>query len=221
VLQAPFYSLDGQIAVDLPGARAVFTTRSWGDVRETAREIGDRLGVAPVRPHQVHGNHCLEIAAEQPADVAVEVQADAIVTARSGVAAMVMTADCLAIALAGGGVVAAVHAGWRGLDSGVIAAAVTRLQKLAPGEPLTAAIGPAAGVCCYEVGPELHQRFAGFSVGANLDLKAIARSQLEAAGVATIDDVDLCTICSDPALLFSYRRDGAQTGRQALLTWST
>jgi hypothetical protein len=221
VLEAPFYSVDGQFAIDLPGAQAVFTTRSWGDVRETADEIGSRLGVAPVRPRQVHGNRFLQLETDPPTGVLVDIEADAILTARSGVAPMVMTADCLPIAVAAGGAVAAIHAGWRGLDSAVIAGAVGRLKELAPDEPLTAAIGPAAGACCYEVGAELRERFAGFSTGTNLDLKAIARTQLEAAGVATIHETGICTICSDPALLFSYRRDGVQTGRQALLTWLT
>ena len=64
-LRAPFYERDGQIAVDLPGARAMFTTRSWGDVRETQAEIGVRLGVRPVRPKQVHGTTVITAADER------------------------------------------------------------------------------------------------------------------------------------------------------------
>jgi polyphenol oxidase len=220
LLPPPFYELDGQLAIDPPGARAVFTTRTWGDVRETIGDIGERLEVWPVRARQVHGETVLQLTV-RPCSRTLEVEADAVVTALSGVAPLVITADCLPIVIAAPGAVAAVHAGWRGLAAEVIRLAVDRVRDLAPDAALTAAIGPAAGSCCYEVGPELHERFVGFSAGPNLDLKAIARKQLEAAGVATIHDAGICTICSDPALLFSYRRDGAQTGRQALLTWLT
>jgi YfiH family protein len=220
LLPPPFYELDGQVAIDIPGARAVFTTRSWGDVRETIGDIGERLEVWPVRPQQVHGDTVLELGVK-PGSRTLEVEADAVVTALPGVAPLVITADCLPIVIAAPGAAAAVHAGWRGLAGEVIKLSVEKVRELAPDAALAAAIGPAAGSCCYEVGPELHDRFTGFSAGPNLDLKAIARRQLEAAGVATVHDSGICTICSDPALLFSYRRDGAQTGRQALLTWLT
>jgi copper oxidase (laccase) domain-containing protein len=88
-----------------------------------------------------------------------------------------------------------------------------------------AAIGPGAGGCCYEVGEEVHHRFAAYDHGAhrgsNLDLKAIARAQLTAAGVSRVDDVGLCTICSPPGLFFSHRRDRGMTGRQAGVAWLT
>ncbi len=133
-----------------------------------------------------------------------------------------ITADCLPIVIAAPGAVAAVHAGWRGLDAGVIGNAVTKLRELSGGV-LNAAIGPGAGACCYEVGDELHRRFKAhsqdFHHGRNLDLKAIARVQLMEAGVAHIHDTEVCTICGDPQLTFSYRRDGAETGRQALVAW--
>jgi hypothetical protein len=89
---------------------------------------------------------------------------------------------------------------------------------------LSAAIGPGAGRCCYQVGPEVHAAFAGLPAsvrdGDHLDLKAIARHELELAGVAVIDDIELCTICSE-ALLFSHRRDHGVTGRQAGVAWLT
>ncbi len=220
LLPPPFHELDGQIAVELPGARAVFTTRSWGDARETIGDIGERLEVWPVRAQQVHGDTVLELGVK-PCTRTLQVEADALVTALPGVAPVVIAADCLPIAIAGPGAVAAVHAGWRGLAADVIKSSVDRVRALAPGATLTAAIGPAAGSCCYEVGPELHERFTGFSAGPNLDLKAIARKRLEEAGVTTTHDAGICTICSDPALLFSYRRDGVQTGRQALVAWLT
>jgi polyphenol oxidase len=116
------------------------------------------------------------------------------------------------------------HAGWRGLADGVIAEGVRAVRELSTGAPsLAAAIGPGAGPCCYEVGDELRERFAAFGEGVrngrNLDMKAVAREQLARAGVETVHDVGLCTICSDQALFFSHRRDDGVTGRQAGIAW--
>jgi polyphenol oxidase len=216
VLPAPFYSLDGQIAIELPGARALFTTRAWGDVREARDAIAERLGLRLAGARQVHGSTVVDAGS-----VTAETEADALFSTERQLAPVVLTADCLPIAIAGHGTVASIHAGWRGLESGVIANAVRSLRPHSDGAPLIAAIGPGAGACCYEVGPELHARFTGFNVGRNLDLKAIARAQLEQAGVDEVHDSALCTICSDPDLLFSYRRDGAATGRQAAISWLT
>jgi copper oxidase (laccase) domain-containing protein len=134
-----------------------------------------------------------------------------------------MVADCLPIAIAGEGAVVMIHAGWRGLAAGIVGAGVARLHELGVRGPLSAAIGPGAGPCCYEVGEEVHAAFAdhGPSVrcGRNLDLKAIAARELELAGVELVHDVGLCTICSDPSLFFSHRRDRGVTGRQAGLVW--
>jgi hypothetical protein len=73
------------------------------------------------------------------------------------------------------------------------------------------------------VGDDVHATFAaqGLDIrsGRNLDLKAIAREQLRRAGVEVVHDVGLCTICGDPTLLFSHRRDGGITGRQAGVVW--
>jgi YfiH family protein len=136
-----------------------------------------------------------------------------------------MVADCLPIALAGHGAVAMLHGGWRGLAGGIVEEGVRAVRELGAEGPLAAAIGPGAGVCCYEVGEEVHEAFAahGSSVrrGANLDLKRIARERLARAGVETVHDLGLCTICAEPSLLFSHRRDGGITGRQAGIAWLT
>lgn len=225
VASPPFYELENQIAVDLPGARAVFTTVSWGDVRVTDREIGRRLGVAVARPRQVHGSMVIQT---DIAPCGVMTEADAVATSTPGIAPTVITADCVPIVIAGGAAVTAVHAGWKGLRDGVVGEAVRAVQELGFGTgdaPLTAAIGPCAGACCYEVSDELHALFAergeDFRSVRNLDLNAIARRQLEQAGVQTIHDIGLCTICSDPKLLFSHRRDHGETGRQGALIWLT
>jgi hypothetical protein len=220
MLSAPFYELDGQIAVDLPGARAVFTTSSWGDLRETWLDVADRLTVRVVKARQVHGATVITMM-EARDSLSVDTDADGIVTATKGLAPTVLAADCVPIVVAAPGAVATLHAGWRGLEAGVIANGVGAVRALVGDAPLTAAIGPAAGSCCYEVGPELHERFPRFSAGPNLDLKAIAHAQLVEAGVATVHDSGICTICSNPALFFSYRRDGPSTGRQGAIAWLT
>jgi polyphenol oxidase len=218
-LADPFYDLEGQIAIDLPGTSAVFTTRSWGDARDALPTIGARLGVQPVRALQVHGT-----AVVATATVAADTEADALFATTPGVAPTVITADCVPIAIAAAGIVAAIHAGWRGLADGVISKALAELRARQDGtsaNAFSAAIGPAAGACCYEVGPELHARFPGFSRQRNLDLRAIARAQLQDAGIKTIHDCGICTICSTDPELFSYRRQGEAAGRQALIAWLT
>ncbi len=153
-------------------------------------------------------------------------EADGLATALRGLAPTVLTADCLPIAVAGGGAVAMLHAGWRGLAAGVVEEGIRAARRLGkPGAALHAAIGPGAGRCCYEVGEEVHavfaERFPEARHGANLDLAAIARSLLQVAGAQVIHDVGLCTICSPPELFFSHRRDHGVTGRQAGIAWLT
>jgi YfiH family protein len=239
-LPEPFVAAGKHIAVDLPGARAVFTTRRGGysagpyeslnlglltdddsdAVRRNRAALSDQFGMRFAYIRQVHGPDVVQAALERPVR-----DADGHVTATAGIAPMVMTADCLPIAIAGGGAVALVHAGWRGLDAGVVARGVDAVRSLASDGPLVAAIGPGAGRCCYEVGDEVRAVFEsygdGVRAGRNLDLKAIARMQLEAAGVQSVHDVELCTICSDPSLFFSHRRDHGVTGRQGGLAWLT
>ena len=85
------------------------------------------------------------------------------------------------------------------------------------GGPLAAAVGPSIGPCCYEVGPEVSERFDGdLTSGRRLDLGAAAERRLAAAGVAAVERFDLCTSCQ-PDLFFSHRRDGGVTGRQGVI----
>jgi copper oxidase (laccase) domain-containing protein len=116
------------------------------------------------------------------------------------------------------------HGGWRGLAAGIVGEGVLAVRGLGGAGALSAAIGPGAGACCYEVGDEVHAAFADYDAalvhrGQNLDLKAIARLELERAGVAVVHDIGLCTICGDPSLFYSHRRDRGVTGRQAGLVW--
>jgi polyphenol oxidase len=134
---------------------------------------------------------------------------------------LALTADCLPIALARASgsrpALAVLHAGWRGLLEDVVAAGAA---ALGPGR-LAAAIGPAVGPCCYEVGPEVAEPFAarfGRDVisARRLDLWKSADRALRSAGVETVERVDLCTACN-PDLFFSHRRDGAARGVQGVL----
>jgi YfiH family protein len=134
---------------------------------------------------------------------------------------LAMSADCLPIALvrANGArpAVAVVHVGWRGLLAGAINSTVA---SLGDGE-LAAAIGPAIGPCCYEVGEDVagpfRRRFGDEIVsGDRLDLWRAADQALRDAGVARVERLDLCTACH-PDLFFSHRRDGKPRGVQGVL----
>ena len=124
---------------------------------------------------------------------------------------LAFSADCLPIAIArtdGERRLALVHAGWRGLSSGVVAAGVA-----AVGGETAAVVGPAIGPCCYEVGDEVSSRFdADLTVERHLDLWSAAERALRRAGVASVERVDLCTCCN-PELFFSHRRSGRAARR--------
>jgi YfiH family protein len=250
-LPEPFYALGPHFAIDLSGARAVFSTRRGGHSsgpyaslnlgwltdddqravtrnRETLRAQVDAPPLSFV--HQVHGAEVRRIGARTGGPDPSHSErpfVDGQATDRADLALCALTADCLPIAVAGVGgvrVVAMLHAGWRGLATGVIAAGVAAVRELGGDGDLSAAIGPGAGPCCYETGEEVHDAFADIDEahhGRNLDLKAIARHQLRVAGVAHVADIGLCTICSNPGLLFSHRRDEGITGRQAGVAWLT
>jgi YfiH family protein len=182
------------------------------------------------RPRQVHGS----AVARARADAAPLGEADAVWSDAPGVAVGVVTADCVPVLLAGEGarIVAAVHAGWRGLAGGVIGAALDALRAAgAPGASLAAAVGPCIGACCYEVDePVLARLRARFGSAldaharatrpghARVALGGLARLELEAALPAGAVGAlaDACTRC-DAARFESYRRDGARAGR--LVHW--
>jgi YfiH family protein len=129
---------------------------------------------------------------------------------------LAMSADCLPIAIArtaGARALAVVHAGWRGLAEGVVAAAVA---ALGPGRT-AAVIGPAIGPCCYEVGPEVSTLFdEDLTRARKLDLWTAADRALRRAGVDEVERIDLCTR-DNPDLFFSHRRDGLARGVQGVI----
>ena len=172
---------------------------------------------------QVHGR----AVAVEPADD--EPEADAAVTRRSGVVLAILTADCLPVVLAArdGSEVAVAHAGWRGLAGGVLEA--TLAAMVTPPADVVAWLGPAAGPDAYEIGRDVfdacvpgHPRAASAFTATRpghwrMDLYALARQRLLAAGMGTVRGGGLCTI-SDKNRFFSHRRDQS-TGRMATIAW--
>jgi hypothetical protein len=170
--------------------------------------------LAPIKlAKQVHGTRIVDAAG-----VTSTVEADGIVTCDPGVAIGVNIADCVPILLADvdAPCVAVVHAGRRGLETGIAAEAVRAMLNLgAQPERIRAAIGPSAGPCCYEVSPDMAGawRAQGWPAdGRMLDLWETAAMQLRAAGIpkAQIFTSGVCTICNDR--FYSYRR-GDETPR--------
>ncbi|HEY0515677.1 MAG TPA: polyphenol oxidase family protein [Solirubrobacteraceae bacterium] len=199
---------------------------------------------ALVRGYQVHGADT-EIVREVPPGEPPPEQlprADGQATALRGVGVMVLAADCVPVAIGAPGAVAIVHAGWRGLAGGVIERGAQAVRDLADADgSLEAVIGPGAGGCCYEVGPEVLDALAippaadpaagarspvpaGISAPpprrdghALLDLRALARERLLAAGVELVSQLGGCTICDER--FFSHRREGERSGRILGVAW--
>src|SRR3954454_10483477 len=189
------------------------------NVTENRRRLGEVVGHPWPRfcyGRQVHGN-TVRRATEPPSPARPYTHEDGQATALTDVAAIVFVADCLPVMLAAEGAVAALHCGWKPLAAGIIAEGVQALREVGGTGPVTAALGPSARGCCYEVGEEVHAHFAAYDARRgerNLDLAAVARQQLQAHGIE-VHDVGLCTICADPGFLFSHRRDKGVTGRQS------
>jgi YfiH family protein len=238
----------------LDGKRVLNLGFTEWDARENVKENRRRLQAAVGAPDlqlvsllQFHSDAILhfETAPTEPA------RGDASVTKSKGLLLAVQAADCVPILLVDpkNRAVAAVHAGWRGTLARIVEKTIGRMQMQFGSEApdLLAAIGPAIGGCCYEVGTEVAASFSGqFPNAAEffdelrtgdepnpvqwlnmmppghqpppkkvlLDLRKANRSQLEAAGVpaTNIFASDLCTGCRRD-LLFSYRKEGAQSGR--------
>jgi YfiH family protein len=222
---------------ELPiGVNAVFTARAQGNLstmrgahpkQGTARRAAlcQQLGLRWLcGGPQVHGATVQSVRTELASGgEALSEPADGRATDLQGVGVMVLSADCVPVIVACEGAVAALHAGWRGLAAGVLEEGVRTLRELidgAPGSPppLSALIGPCAGPCCYEVGPEVHAEFTETATShGNIDLPALAARRLRAAGVAEIEQAGVCTICDER--YFSHRREGEGAGRQAGIAW--
>ena len=201
-------------------------------VAENRRRLRDalRLPAEPAWMDQVHGVEVLELDQPESAHrVAGIARADAAFARRLGNVCAVQVADCLPVLVTtrDGAVVAAAHAGWRGLAAGVLEATVRRLAV----EPraLIAWLGPAIGPAHFEVGDEVRRAFLAHDPAASgafvanargrwqCDLAALARARLAALGIDEVFGGDWCTH-ADRSRFFSYRRDG-RCGRMAALIW--
>jgi YfiH family protein len=223
---------------DAPGCEVAFSTRRGGvstgafaslnlglltddepeNVAENRGLLCAELGAAPER---------LALNRQQHAAVVHRAHAgrrgeagDGLWTDERALPMLKLTADCAPVAIArtdgDAPALALLHAGWRGLLEGIVAAGMSAL-----GGRTAAIVGPAIGPCCYEVGPEVAEPFAarfGADVlrGRTLDLPEAVERALRAAGCTRVERLDLCTACH-PELFFSHRRDGAVTGRQGVV----
>ena len=198
-----------------------------GDERPRVVENRIRLcaaiGTDPQRARmawQRHGAEVVEARAQGVVEPVRNDPCDGLWSAEPGQGLLLLSADCLPIALARRGgaapALALLHAGWRGLVAGIAAAGVAAL-----GGRTAAIVGPGIGPCCYEVGEEVAAPFRavfGPDVvrGGRLDLWTSAERALRAAGCERVERIDLCTACR-PDLFFSHRRDLGTTGRQGVV----
>jgi YfiH family protein len=194
-------------------------------VAKNRMKLEPLLPSEPVWLKQVHGTTVVDAA-----QASCQPVGDASISAHAGAVCVVMTADCLPVLLcdAGGTVVGAAHAGWRGLCDGVIEATIHAMNQ--PPQSLMAWLGPAIGPAAFEVGDEVRAAFvaqmpeaAGAFVATGTegkylaDIYRLARLRLAALGITRIYGGDLCTY-TDKERFFSYRRDGA-TGRMGTFIW--
>ena len=226
---------------DAPGPYEVaFTTRAGGvsDGPFASLNLARRTRDRPENVDENRRRLCAEVGAD-PARIAMNRQrhtalvhrarpgargepGDGLWTNEPGLPMLKLTADCVPIAIARANgaapALAVLHAGWRGLLEGIVAQGVEALGGVGPA---AAAIGPAVGPCCYEVGPEVAGPFAarfGPDVvrGRRLDLWESVERALRAVGVDRVERVDLCTAC-DPERFFSHRRQGWVRGAQGVI----
>lgn len=203
-------------------------------VRENRRRLVGALGVPPfAAARQVHGASLVRVGEKRmgagfddPGRAVGE--ADVLAVSSPGLPVAVFVADCVPMALASPEehLLVAVHAGWRGLASGILDRALPAFERPSS---VRAAIGPAIGPCHYEVGEDVALAVASGSDGGAvterrqgrlfLDLPGTVARVLRAAGVRRIERTDLCTACQADRF-FSFRRDG-QTGRQAMVALRT
>ncbi|MDR2032359.1 MAG: peptidoglycan editing factor PgeF [Azoarcus sp.] len=230
-----------------PAVRALVTTRHGGNSKmpydsfNLGTHVGDdpaavaanrallrrHLPAEPCWLEQVHGT---AVALADEGERHPPPRADAAVARTSGAVCAIMTADCLPVLFCDedGTVVAAAHAGWRGLASGVLEA--TLVAMAIPPARVMAWLGPAIGPTAFEVGDDVREAFltsdsdahAAFAARESpgkwlADLYALARRRLVRAGVSRIYGGGRCTF-TETARFYSYRRDGT-TGRFASLIW--
>lgn len=199
------------------------------------------IGATPIYLNQVHGHRVVQLNAIDARAGASRHDADACLTTEPGLACTVQVADCLPVLFAAPGVVAAAHAGWRGLAAGLLEATLDAVCAAAGCAPdrVQAWLGPCIGLRRFEVGADVLQAF-GVEPGSPpqaedsaparsfaplkhgkwlADLPGLARDRLSRRGVASISGGTWCT-ASDASRFFSFRRDGV-TGRMVAAIWLT
>ena len=213
------------------------------------RKLRQQLPAEPVWLNQVHGTHVHVIdkkpselfkqagEQDQPGISDPALTADAAVTNQFGLVLAVMTADCLPVLFAtqDGSVIGAAHAGWRGLNAGVLEQTVGAMRNLAPNTVIECHFGPAIGPKQFEVGADVRDAFVNEDDRAQeafiahnkarqlgqpkwlADICKLAALRLASLNVVCLDDHAPCTV-SEPHRWFSYRRDG-KTGRMASCVW--
>lgn len=196
-------------------------------VAKNRQLLSPYLPSEPVWVNQVHGVEVIDAATSSCLQ-----NADASFTNKSNVVCVTMTADCLPLLLCDtkGTVVAAVHAGWRGLCDGVIEAAIAKMQV--PPSEILVWLGPAIGPDAFEVGADVKAQFMTIDAQAELAFKPhadkwlcnlylIAKQRLNNLGVTQIYGAsvneEFCTY-NDKDRFFSFRRDNV-TGRMASMIW--
>lgn len=188
-------------------------------------EAWPRAGLGAIWCRQVHGDRVRtidDVAATGKASCAGD--GDGLMTGQTDLALVVWTADCVPVLLSCGATVAAIHAGWRGLASGILGKSVRALCETARerGTEPVACVGPAVGPCHYEIDEPVIRALKRASPideswllnGNRADLQRLAAAQLTAAGIqaSKLHTVRRCTACETE--LASYRRDGERAGRQ-------
>jgi YfiH family protein len=180
---------------------------------------------------QIHGRLIASLARDpgREFDGAVSIgRCDGLMTAETGIGLAVWTADCVPILMVGGGVVAAIHSGWRGAEHDILGAAVTRFRAEygVPASHIEAFLGPAISGSEYPVGPEVIEALARYEIddtkwrhGNHVDLRRFLDCRLQDLGLGreSISCIGPCTVSSAP--LASYRRDGTRAGRQFSLVY--
>ena len=206
------------------------------DVQTNRDRLRSVVGVPIQWLEQVHGTRVFnadDVISQNEESTPSAPVADAAICTQAGRALCIMTADCLPVLFSDqhGQCIGAAHAGWRGLQAGVLETTVAAMRSRLGGQtPLLAWLGPAIGPQAFEVGEEVRQAFVhhdrqALSAFARAkapgkwlaDLEALARQRLQACGAIAVYGGGMCTV-SDPARFYSYRRDRI-SGRMASLIW--
>ncbi len=215
VSEGPFESLNlGMLTADRPE-----------NVVENRRRACASAGADAERATMAWQHHGSRVAKAEPRGITTPGtqfdRCDGLWSDEPGQPMMLLTADCLPVAIARANgakpALAVLHVGWQGLLRGIVEAGVEAVG----GDRLTAAIGPGIGPCCYEVKDDVAEPFRrrfGEEVvrEGRLDLWSSSERALRSAGCEDVERTDLCTFCH-PELFFSHRRDRGTTGRQGVV----